>query len=124
MCAPDLFPGLRFIGIHRHRSETQQKIATSQAEVMEQMRCRPDAGRGDESIRNQFEFVKICCDVSELDLTDFFDKWGFFWVGEITVSDYRKYRYKITQKMVDETKAYITKKKYKKPSVDITLTEE
>ena len=94
------------------------------ADVMEEMRRRPDAGRGNDSIRNQFEFVKICCDAARLDLTDFFDKWGFFWVGTLTVRDYRTYNYKITQQMVDDTKSYIAKKKYKKPAVDITLTEE
>jgi len=94
------------------------------ADVMEQMRRRPDAGRGDDSIRNQFEFVKICCDVARLDLTDFFDKWGFFWVGTITVNDYRKYHFKITQKMVDDTRSYVAGKKYRKPSVDITLVED
>ncbi|NQT51201.1 peptidase M60 [bacterium] len=94
------------------------------ADVMEEMRRRPDAGRGNDSIRNQFEFVKICCDVAKLDLTDFFDKWGFFWVGSITVKDYRKYDYKITQQMVDDARSYIAKREYKKPVVDITLTEE
>jgi hypothetical protein len=94
------------------------------ADVMEEMRGRPDVGRGNESIKNQFEFVKICCDVAKLDLTDFFDKWGFFWVGKITVNDYRKYHYDITQQMVDDTKAYIARKRYRKPAVDITLIED
>jgi hypothetical protein len=94
------------------------------ADVMEQMRRRPDAGRGNDSIRNQFEFVKICCDVSQLDLTDFFDKWGFFWVGEITVKDYGEYHYTITQEMVDDTRSYIGDRKYKKPAEDITLIED
>ncbi len=94
------------------------------ADVMEQIRLRPDAGGGNDAIRNQFEFVKICCDVAKLDLTDFFEKWGFFWVGELTVKDYRTYNYKITQQMVDETKAYIAKKNYKKPTEDITLIED
>ena len=94
------------------------------ADVMEEMRRRPDAGSGKDSIRNQFEFVKMCCQVSQLDLTDFFDKWGFFWVGELTVNDYGKYRYNITQEMVDETKSSIAEKKYKQPSEDITLIEE
>jgi hypothetical protein len=67
--------------------------------------------------------VKICCDVSKLDLTEFFDKWGFFWVGQLTVDDYGKYDYSITQEMVDETKSYIAKKKYRKPSPDLTLLE-
>ena len=93
-------------------------------DLMERMRRTPDAGRGNDSIRNQFEFVKLCCDVGKLDLTDFFDKWGFFWVGTMTVNDYRKYRFTITQAMVDETKAYIAEKKYKKPATDITLIED
>jgi len=94
------------------------------ADVMEEMRNRPHAGHGDDSINNQFEFVKICCDVAELDLTDFFEEWGFFWVGELTVNDYRTYQFKITQQMVDDTKAYIAKKGYKKPAEDITLVED
>ena len=94
------------------------------ADVMEEMRGRPDDGRGNDSIKNQFEFVKICCDVGKLDLTDFFDKWGFFWVGKITVNDYRKYHYEITQKMVDDTRSYIARKKYRKPAEDITLIED
>ena len=93
------------------------------ADVMEEMRQRPDAGSGDDSIRNQFEFVKICCDVAKLDLTDFFDKWGFFWVGQVTVNDYGKYHFTITQQMVDETKAYIARKNYPKPATDLTLIE-
>ncbi len=31
--------------------------------------------------------MKICCDAGETDLTDFFDKWGFFWVGELKLKD-------------------------------------
>jgi len=94
------------------------------ADVMEQMRLRPDAGTRNNSIRNQFEFVKISCDVAKLDLTDFFEKWGFFWVGELKVGDYGNYRYTITRQMVDETKAYIAKKQYKKPAEDITAVED
>jgi len=94
------------------------------ADVMEEMRRRPDAGRGNDSILNQFEFMKICCDVAKLDLTDFFDKWGFFRVGDITVNDYGKYDYTITQQMVEDTKSYISKKQYEQPTEDITLIED
>jgi hypothetical protein len=94
------------------------------ADVMEEMRRRPDAGTGNNAIRNQFEFIKIACDVTKTDLTDFFDKWGFFWVGELKVGDYGNYKYTITQQMVDETKAYIAKQQYKKPAEDISLTED
>jgi hypothetical protein len=94
------------------------------ADVMEELRRRTDAGSGDDSIRNQFEFVKICCDVAQLDLTDFFERWGFFWVGELTVEDYDKYHYTITQQMVDDAKSQIAKRQYTKPAADITLTED
>lgn len=94
------------------------------ADVMEEMRRRPDAGTGKDSIRNQFEFVKLCCDVGKLDLTEFFDRWGFFWVGELTVNDYGKFPFTITQAMVDETKAYVAARKYPKPAEDVTLIEE
>jgi thiol-disulfide isomerase/thioredoxin len=94
------------------------------ADVMEAMRNRPDAGRGNDSILNQFEFVTICCDVAKLDLTDFFEAWGFFYVGEIAVKDYGSYEYTITQQMVDETKSSIANQAYKKPNEDITLIED
>jgi len=94
------------------------------ANVMEQLRGRPSAGSGKDSIRNQFEFVKTCCDVAELDLTDFFEKWGFFWVGELTVKDYGTYQYTISQQMADDARSYIARKRYKKPAVDITLIED
>jgi hypothetical protein len=94
------------------------------ADVMEEMRRRPDAGKGKDSIRNQFEFVKICCDVGQVDLTDFFDKWGFFWVGELNVNDYGKYRYNLTQEMVDDVRSHIAQKKYEKPAADVTLLQE
>ncbi|HRZ37951.1 MAG TPA: M60 family metallopeptidase [Candidatus Paceibacterota bacterium] len=94
------------------------------ADVMEEMRRRPDAGRRNESILNQFEFVTICCDVGRVDLTDFFDKWGFFWVGELDVSDYGRFHFSITQQVVDDTKAAIAAKAYPKPSEDLTLIED
>lgn len=94
------------------------------ADVMEEMRRREDAGKGNDSIRNQFEFIKICCDVGKTDLTEFFDQWGFFWVGELEIGDYGKYRFTITQQMVDETRAYIASKRYKKPTEDITRIED
>ena len=91
---------------------------------MEEMRNRPDAGRGNDSIRNQFQFIRICCDVGQVDLTDFFEKWGFFRVGEIKLKDYRNYHFVVTAGMVAETKAYIAKKNYPKPSQDLTLLKD
>jgi hypothetical protein len=119
---PDVFDRLvPFWQLHLHFSHNGRP--DFYADVMEEMRHRLDAGVGDASIKNQFEFVKICCDVAKLDLTDFFDKWGFFWVGEVTVNDYGKYHYTITQQMVDDAKSYVARKNYPKPAVDLSLIE-
>src|SRR5690606_39352110 len=37
----------------------------------------------------QLNFVKKACEVSKTNLTDFFDKYGFFYVGEFELNDYR-----------------------------------
>ena len=123
LAVPDVFDRLvPFWQLHLYFSQNGRP--DFYADVMEEMRKRPDAGTGDESIKNQLEFVKICCDVAKLDLTDFFDKWGFFWVGQIAVDDYGKYHFTITQQMVDETKSYVARKNYPKPATDLTLTED
>jgi hypothetical protein len=121
--APDVFDRLvPFWQLHLYFSHNGRP--DFYADVMEEMRRRPDAGTGNDSIKNQFEFVKICCDVAKLDLTDFFDQWGFFRVGEVTVDDYAKYHYTITQQMVDDAKAYVARKTYPKPVTDLTLIED
>ena len=94
------------------------------ADLMEEMRNRPHVGLGNESIRNQFEFIKLACELGKVDLTEFFEKWGFFYVGDIELDDYGKYKYTITQKEVDATKAYIAKLGLSKPKVDITTLED
>ncbi len=91
---------------------------------MEEMRKQPDAGRGNDSIRNQFQFVRICCDVGKVDLTEFFEQWGFFRAGEIKLKDYRNYHFVVTPEMVDETRSYIARKNYKKPAEDLTLLRD
>ena len=94
------------------------------ADLMEMMRNSDKAYKGIETVNYQFDFVKMCCDVSKTDLTDFFEQYGFFVKGEIFARDYTNYNYVITQKMVDDTKAYIASKNYPKPKEDITMLRE
>lgn len=94
------------------------------ADVFEYLRNNAKDYGGNDSIKRQFDFMKACCEASKTDLTDFFDKWGFFWVGDIKIGDYGNYDFKITKEMVDETKKWIADKGYKKPAKDITLTDE
>jgi hypothetical protein len=123
LAVPDVFDRLvPFWQLHLYFSRNGKP--DFYADVMEEMRRRPDAGSGDDSIKNQFEFVRICCDVAKLDLTEFFGKWGFFWVGQITVDDYAKYHYTITQQMVDDAKAQVALKNFPKPAEDLSLIDE
>lgn len=69
---------------------------------------------------HQLNFVKTACEVSKVDLTDFFDKYGFFYVGEFEMDDYGKYKYKMTADMVDVCKKEIKKMGLKKPVLDLT----
>ncbi len=90
------------------------------ADVMEYMRKHPHKGTGNASINNMYEFIKICCDLTKTNLTDFFEAWGFFVTGKFEVGDYGHYVYDITPKMIEETKNYVASKNYPKPDQDIT----
>lgn len=90
------------------------------ADLMEYMRNHPDKGKGNASINNMYEFIKISCDLLQTDLTAFFESWGFFVTGTFDVGDYANYRFNITDKMVKETKDYIAAKAYPKPEKDLT----
>lgn len=105
----------------------QKGYADFYGDVMEAMRNRPTPSEGkgkNLSILNQFDFMKVVCDVTKTDLTDFFDKWGFFYVGDISLNDYGQYNYKITPEQIAEVKEYIASKNYPKPDQDLTLIGE
>lgn len=68
----------------------------------------------------QLDFVKNVCNIAQLDLTDFFESWGFLTPCDLTIDDYGIGYLKITQAEVDAVKAEIASKGYAKPSKDIT----
>ena len=70
------------------------------------------------------EFCRLACVVSKTDLTEFFQRWGFFYVGEVDVVDYGKYIYNITKEDVDKVKKAIASYKFPKPVKDITKYED
>jgi len=80
--------------------------------------------RGNDPAKHQLNFVKTACEVSKTDLTDFFDLYGFFYVGEFDYSDYGNYSYKMTQEMVDTCKAEIKAMNLPKPTIDISTLED
>lgn len=72
----------------------------------------------------QLNFVKQACRVSKTDLTDFFEKWGYFWVGEFEMNDYGKYNYKMTPELVERCKQEIKAMNLPKPGVDLTQLQD
>lgn len=80
--------------------------------------------RGGNPAPYQLNFVKTACEVSKTDLTDFFDQYGFFNVGEFQYNDYGNYTYEMTQDMVDECKAAIKAMNLPKPKVDISMLQD
>lgn len=73
---------------------------------------------------NMLEFCRLACAVSKTDLTDFFQRWGFFYVGEIDLADYTPVVYHVTQSDIDAVKAAIAKMHLPKPVKDITMMED
>lgn len=80
--------------------------------------------RGNNPAKHQLNFVKTASEVSKTDLTDFFDQYGFFHVGDFDYNDYGNYSYKMTQEMVDDCKAAIKAMHLPKPKVDISTLED
>ena len=68
--------------------------------------------------------VKTACEVAKIDLTDFFDKYGFFYIGTLEYDDYGKYTYVMTQEMVDECKRAIRNMNLSHPKVDLTTLRD
>ena len=75
------------------------------------------------SYLNMLEFCRLACIVSKTDLTEFFQRWGFFYVGEIDVVDYAPCTYQVTQNEIDTLKNEIAGMKLPKPVKDITAIE-
>ncbi|MDG5800242.1 M60 family metallopeptidase [Marinilabiliaceae bacterium ANBcel2] len=126
---PDVFNRLvPFWQLHLYFS--QNGYPDFYADLHEVFRNQP-VPKGDPRGRNsdklaeyQLNFVKQVCKVSQTDLTEFFDYWGFFYVGEFEVSDYGTYQYTMTQEMVDNCKAEIKKMNLPKPKKDLTMLED
>ena len=64
-------------------------------------------GRTEDPGLAQLEYYEACCKVSGLDLTDFFDAWGFFRPVDYDYKQYVTVRYKVTEEMIDASKARV-----------------
>lgn len=107
---PDLFEAFR-----------QQGAAASQGKSS---KGEGWGNRGSNPAVYQLNFVKTACEVSKTDLTEFFDKYGFFYVGNFDYDDYGDYKYEMTQEMADACKEAIRALNLPKPSVDLSTLED
>ncbi|RPE09004.1 hypothetical protein EGT74_18510 [Chitinophaga lutea] len=112
---PDFYPDL-FEAFRRQGEATRPAGQKQRAEGW--------GARGSNPAVHQLNFVKTACQVSKTDLSEFFDKYGFFYVGAFKYDDYGKYSYDMTQAMVDACKAEIAAMKLPKPKVDISGLED
>lgn len=66
----------------------------------------------------QLDFVRACCKIADLDLTDFFEAWGFLTPIDMTIDDYSTKQFTITQEEIDELKTEIAAQNYPQPEHD------
>ena len=83
-------------------------------DVYEYVRTHPDLNTAGEQ---QTEFVYICSQVAQMDLTDFFTKWGFLTPVETTIDDYGNGQVKVTQARVEDIKQRVASLNYPQPNV-------
>lgn len=56
----------------------------------------------------QMEYAKAVCTVADMDMTEFFERWGFFKPEFIqSYEQYGTYMYMVMQPLIDQTKAYM-----------------
>lgn len=65
----------------------------------------------------QLEFAYIASVAAKMDLTDFFEKWGFFTPIDMTIDDYGKGQMTITKEQADAVKKRIAALEFPKPGV-------
>lgn len=73
---------------------------------------------------SQLNYVRNACDAAKLDLTEFFEFWGFFRPINIEINQYYKAQLTVTQTMIDETIDYVKSKGYAKPKYPIQYIED
>ncbi len=69
----------------------------------------------------QLDFVRQVCNLAQVDLLDFFEKWGFLRPVDITVNDYGNKNFTVTEKQIADLKKEIEAKGYDKAPEDLYL---
>ncbi|MDH8701171.1 hypothetical protein M2138_000510 [Dysgonomonadaceae bacterium PH5-43] len=81
------------------------------------------------SAQYELHFAKAVCDLTELDLVDFFVDWGMLYCTDLegrepfTIDDYGTGHYAFTTAELEEFREYIKEKGYDKPDEDVCLVK-
>jgi hypothetical protein len=89
-------------------------------DVYEKVRVNPDPGAAYGCSSDgmcQLEFVRIVCEVSGLDMTEFFSDWGFLTTYDVLFDDYGEKRFTVSQAGIDYIKAEIAKMNLPAPTL-------
>ena len=74
-------------------------------------------------VQDQLKFAEKCCEVSQTDLSEFFEAWGFFVpMDNLYAGDYSMYYVTLTQSQIDASKAKMHK--YAKKAGNIMFIED
>ena len=63
---------------------------------------------------SQLKYAEKVCDAAQLDLTEFFEVWGFYRTVDVNYEQYGSTHYIVTEAMIAESKARIAEKGYAK----------
>lgn len=80
-------------------------------ELIRKEKDLPSAGE------QQSEFVLSACRVAKMDLTDFFEKWGYLKPVDIEIDDYGKATLRLTEQRANEIRQKVRDLSYPKPDV-------
>ena len=89
-------------------------------DVYEKVRVNPDPTAqygSSQQVTCQLEFVRLVCEVSGYDMTDFFTNWKFLTPCSVVVDDYGTSTFTITEEAVNAVKAKIAAMGLPKPPV-------
>lgn len=78
-------------------------------------RMRTTARWGSSEGTRQLNFAIKCCEAARLDLTEFFEAWGFFRTIDKAIDDYGTVQFTITAQNITDAKNYIKNLGYPKP---------
>ena len=67
----------------------------------------------------QLEFVYVASKAAQMDLTDFFEKWGFLTPVDVELDDYGKGVLKVTKEDADQIRSRVAQLGYQKPAVPL-----